>query len=206
MRLTNNFLIRLACITWFCLAQLLVSIQSAAQGIDIEPPVIEHEVIESAAAADRQSFLATIADDDELASVRFLYRFEGEQSYTSVDMNRVSFSSTFTVQVPTKVDDGRAIEYYIEARDVSGNRTLRGYAFSPLVRLVELPAPVAVAAPVEEPIATSNKRGIYYLLGALVVGALVGGLVQANSGDGPTGPGCPDLQCPIVVTANPPGG
>jgi len=202
--LTNSLLIRVACITWFCLAQLLTSIQSTAQSIDIEPPVIEHDVIESVVGADRQSFLATVADDDELASVRFLYRFESEQSYTSIDMSRVSFSSTFTVQVPTREDDGRAIEYYIEARDVSGNRTLRGYAFSPLVRQIELPLQTSEPAPVEAASATQNKRGIYYLLGALLIGVVVGALVQSRSGGSAPRAGCPDGQCEIIITANPP--
>lgn len=208
--MTNKLLVRLACITWFCVAQIVVAMDATAQGFDVEPPIIEHEVVVSAEAAERQNFTATVADDNELDSVRFLYRFEGERQYTSVDMNRVSFSSTFNVQVPTDEEDGSAIEYYIEARDVSGNRTLRGYNFSPLVRFIEVPQPDI--APVAETTApqTRNLKPFYYVGGALLLGVLAGVLANSGGGGGggemPIGTGeCDNGFCDFSITINPPG-
>ncbi len=211
-RLTNKLLVRMACIVWFCVAQIITVMDVSAQGFDVEPPIIEHEVIESAEAADRQSFTATVADDDELASVRFLYRFEGDRNYTSVEMDRVSFSSTFIVQVPMDIQSDRAIQYYFEARDVSGNRTLRGYNFSPLVRFIELPQPAVVPAVEPEP-AKRNYKPFYYVAGALVLGALVGALANSSGGDdgsinpGPMNTGdCLNGLCDFTITINAPGG
>jgi len=201
MRLTTQLLLRLTVVTWFCVSQFMVSVNAVAQSIDVEPPVIEHDVSDPVNPAERQSFFATVADDDELASVRFLYRFDGEINFTSIDMVRVSYSSTFTVQVATDIDDGRAIQYYIEARDVSGNRTLRGYNFSPLIRAIKLPEPVVVPPQAEAPVeSATNRKPIYYVVGALVLGAVVGAL--ANSGGSTEGPSgsCVDGICGFTVT------
>jgi hypothetical protein len=205
-RLTNTVLVRLACIAWFTAAQLLPVTSALAQSIDVEPPVIEHDVVESATSSDRQSFFATVADDDELASVRFLYRFAGQTTYTSLEMQRVSYSSTFSVEIPTTAGDDRAIEYYISARDTSGNRTLRGYNFSPLVRLIEVPD--TTAQPLDQAVlASAKKRPLYYVAGALVLGAVVGALARSSSGgDSPDPTGnCENGLCDFTVTINPPG-
>lgn len=180
--MTNKFLIRLSYIIWICFAQFLVA-STSAQSFDVEPPVIDHDVVEASASAETQTFFANVADDVELGSVRFFYRFEGESQYTSVIMERVATSSTYSVQVETEVGDDRAIEYYFEARDVSGNRTLRGYNFSPLERLIEVPQlpaePVVAEGP--KPI---NRRPIYYVVGGVVAVALLGALVSGSSGGG----------------------
>ncbi len=102
--------------------------------IDVEPPLIEHDVNDEAEADIRQNFVATVVDDEELDSVLFFYRYAGETSFSRYLMMQVSFSSTYIAQIPTDPDSYTPIEYYIQARDTSGNRTVRGYAFSPLVR------------------------------------------------------------------------
>ena len=206
----NKFLAKWVCIIGICLAQLFAVTGAAAQTFDDEPPVIEHEVIESAPSADTQSFFATVADDDELNTVRFLYRFEGDTRFRSLDMNQVATSSTYSIELETEPDDGRAIQYYLEARDISGNRTLRGYNFSPLVRLIEVPQltgdTVAVAGPTRV-----NRRPVYYVVGAVVAAALIGALVSGSGGgsdDGPAGPEigeCDNGLCDFTLTINAPG-
>lgn len=198
----------MACIAWFCVAQFVAVVDAAAQGFDVDPPIIEHDVVVTAEAAERQDFTATVADDNELATVRFLYRFEGERQYTSLEMNRVSTSSTFNVVVETDVESDAAIEYYIEARDESGNRTLRGYNFSPLVRFIELPQPVV--EPVVETVPTKrNLKPLYYVAGAVVLGLLAGALASSGGGGGddmPPGVGdCDNGLCDFSITINPPG-
>lgn len=208
--MTNNLLFRMVVLSWFCLAQFFAAVGAGAQSFDVEPPVIEHDVVDSAPAGERQSFTATVADDDELSNVRFLYRFAGDSSFTSLDMNRVLTSSTFTVDVGTEPDDARSIEYYIEARDVSGNRTLRGYSFSPLVRAVEVPQQAAPAvADADAP--RSNRKPIYYVAGAVALAVLVGVLASSggsgSSGGGDPGSGgnCEGGLCTFTLTVNPPG-
>jgi len=206
-RLTNKYLVKLACIAWFCVAQCVVVLDATAQGFDVEPPIIEHDVQVSADAADRQNFTATVADDNELASVRFLYRFEGERQYTSIEMSRISTSSTFNVEVSTDIESDAAIEYYIEARDESGNRTLRGYNFSPLVRFIELPQAEVVPV-VESSPPKANLKPVYYIAGALVLGVVAGVLANSSGGGGGGGGGtndCDDGLCDFSITINPPG-
>ena len=181
----------------------------SAQSFDVEPPVIEHDVVESAEADVVQSFSATVADDVELNSVRFLYRFEGETRFISVDMSRVASSSTYTAQVDTEIDDPRAIQYYFEARDGSGNRTLRGYNFSPLIRLIEVPQ-LPVEPVVEEGPKKFNRRPIYYVVGGVVAVALLGALVSGGGGDGGDDPMSDPMVDPMgpsdfTLTINPPG-
>lgn len=186
----------------------------SAQSFDVEPPIIEHDVLESAAADEVQTFSASVADDDELSSVRFLYRFEGDTGFTTIDMTRVATSSTYTAEVETEVDDDRAIQYYFEARDGSGNRTLRGYNFSPLVRLIEVPQ-VAELPVVDEGPTVINRRPIYYVVGGLVAAALVGALVSSSSSGGggggddpmldPMTPAGPGDEVDFTLTINAPG-
>jgi len=124
---------------WFALAQTMLGVSAAhAQSglIDVEPPLIEHDISTDVDADTRQSFFATVVDDDELDSVSLYYRFEDDPSYSVVLMKRVSFSSTYIVHIPTNPDSDRNIEYYIQARDKAGNRTVRGFAFNPLVRVI----------------------------------------------------------------------
>jgi len=196
-------MVKISYLIGFCLALCLQAVQVSAQSLDVEPPVVEHNVIDSNAAASRQDFFATVADDDELASIRFLYRFEGEKEFTTVEMTRVSFSSTYSAQIATDIDDRRAIEYYIEARDASGNRTFRGYAFDPLVRLIELAEPAIAAAAPEEPKVTSKNRTLYYIVGALLLGAIAGGVANSGDGGSSSGGNCSSDGCLVGIDATP---
>ena len=122
---------------WFAISQILMGMPAAyAQSdlIDVEPPLIEHNVVGAVEPAARQSFFATVVDDAELDSVSLYYRFQNDPNYSTVAMQRVSYSSTYIAHIQTDADSPRNIEYYIQAQDKAGNRTVRGYAFNPLLR------------------------------------------------------------------------
>lgn len=200
-------------IGWFAITQMLVSMPAAfaqANPIDVEPPLIEHDIITDVDAASRQSFFATVVDDDELDSVSLFYRFSGESTYSVVLMNRVSFSSTYIAHIPTSADNDQNIEYYIQARDKAGNRTVRGYAFNPLVRVINKQTSVADASTVQpsSEVASSSGSGknrtiLYVVLGALAVG-LIAGAAGASGGSGGGGEACPDGMCTISITVGQP--
>jgi len=198
---------------WFALSQTLVGMSSAhAQSgpIDVEPPLIEHEIVSTVTADARQSFFATVVDDDELDSVSLYYRFQNDPTYSSVPMNRVSFSSTYIAHVPTSRASDRNIEYYIQARDKAGNRTVRGYAFNPLVREINLAG--------EEPAASTTSTGttaasggsrvrtiLYVVLGILTLGVIAGSASRSNSSSpAPGGGNCSDGLCTITITVEQP--
>ena len=208
-----------------CLALSGPGLAQERTPIDLEPPLIEHEVLAEADAAERQSFVAQVVDDRELASVRLFWRLAGDEVFEPVPMARVSSSSTWIAQVPTEPGDDRRIEYWIEARDAGGNRTVRGFAFSPLVRRI-VPAGRAPAAgpgrPREarsgEPARTGSpesgsdgRRTLWAVLGTLGVVLLVG--LASSGGDGgggggggePEPPGdCGDDGCEVTITFGPP--
>ena len=83
----------------------------AQSDIDVEPPLIEHEPVPESDANIRQTFVATVVDDQELDLVQLFYRFKGESRYTRTLMNRVSFSSTWIAQIATDPATPMDMEY-----------------------------------------------------------------------------------------------
>ncbi len=191
---------------WFALVQALWGVAPAfaqsGSSIDLDPPLIEHEIVSEVESNIRQTFVATVVDDDELDSVRLFYRFSGELTYSTIMMSRVSFSSSYIAQINTDPAIETTIEYYIQAKDKSGNRTVRGYAFNPLERNIVLSEDYlaantteAVAAPVTEEPQTSRKT-LYVVLGVLAVG-LIAGLAGGSGGSG--GSNCETQGCQIDI-------
>lgn len=185
----------------FALSQVLFGMSSAyAQSnlVDVEPPLIEHTVISPVDADSRQSFFATVVDDDELDTVSLYYRLQDDPTYSTVLMQRVSFSSTYIVHIPADADSTRNIEYYIQARDLAGNRTVRGYAFNPLVREINtLSAEVeSTSAQTSSSIFEPGKKRtvLYVVLGVLAAGVAVTLL------DNESGESCPNGKCNVNIT------
>jgi len=199
--------------------------QSDSRGdfaVDVEPPLIEHDIVDQAEADIRQTFVASVVDDQELDSVLLFYRFAGESSYSRYVMMRVSFSSSFVAQIPTNPSDLTPIEYYIQARDTSGNRTVRGYNFSPLVRQIVPVIPDAQIAAnhssansgsgisgSELPGSTSTgpkvHKAVYVVAGVLLLG-LIASAAGSSSGSSTPSPGgdCGAGGCRLTLTVNRP--
>lgn len=179
--------------------------------VDVEPPLIEHDVIAEAEADIRQTFVATVVDDQDLDSVLFYYRYAGETSFSRYLMMQVSFSSTYIAQIPTDPESTKAIEYYIQARDTSGNRTVRGYTFSPLVRNI-IPAVVADTAlqatteTVPQGALESSEskipKAVYIVGGVLLLGLIAS--AASSSGGGSDGDSCAANGCRLTLTVNRP--
>jgi len=200
-------LMRLGFAVWFACTQIFFGMSTAyAQNdlIDVEPPLIEHTIVSAVEAASRQSFFATVVDDAELDSVSLYYRFQDDPAYSTVLMNRVSYSSTYTVHIPTDPDSARNIEYYIQARDKAGNRTVRGYAFNPLLREINLPTTAA------EPVATETQPGMFESIGKrktvlyVVLGVLAVGAIAVAADSGGDEPSCPNNLCTITINVGQP--
>jgi len=199
-------LMRVGFVIWFAFSQILLGMSAAyaqSDPIDVEPPLIEHAVVDAVEASFRQSFVATVVDDAELDTVSLYYRFENDPTYSTMVMQRVSYSSTYIVHIPTDADSDRNIEYYIQARDKAGNRTVRGYAFNPLLREINKPATAVEPAPPPESTSMfesigKRKTALYVVLGVLAVGVI------ANSAGSKSKPACPNDVCTITVTVGQP--
>jgi len=179
-----------------------------AQGVpDATPPVIEHEGPERAAAASRQVFTAQVVDDRVLRDVTLYHRRDGELPYRASPMNALADSAFFSASIPTDPRDSRRIEYYLQARDTGGNRTVSGFAFDPWMREIVASAPAgglsppAVTGPGETsaPIAIGGVAWWKVALGVVAVGALA-----ALAGGGGSGSGADDGDVPFTLTLGEP--
>lgn len=182
------------------LAVLALSpLQAQERTPDTRAPLIVIETLEEAAADTTQTFGARVSDDRALAGVALYHRREGQEAFVRTPMRPRGASGDFAVAVPTDPEDLRPIEYYLQALDESGNRTVSGFAFDPLVRRLRPGEPRAAAAPepAAPPIASSgNARWWTLALGVLAVGTLAA-LADDGGGDGgDTVPLTVDLPAP----------
>ncbi|ASJ70898.1 hypothetical protein IMCC3135_03925 [Granulosicoccus antarcticus IMCC3135] len=143
-----RFKIRSQCvflsILLLCLGNGYSHAQSADAPLDTTPPIIELEELAEGTADRTQVFTAQIAEDNELQSVTLYYRRAGQLPYSPAPMESLGTTGYFSVSIPTDFNDVRTIEYYVQAQDESGNRTVSGYAFDPYQRLL-----AASAEPIE---------------------------------------------------------
>lgn len=188
-----------ACIV---LNQVLAGIANAQfDGLDFESPIIDHEQSAGGLPGEVEIFDASVVDNDELASVRLFYRFEGETEFVRVSMRQVATSSNYTARVDTSSmpDGASGIEYYIRAEDAAGNLVLKGFAFQPLFRKFGIETINTAVEPEKQP---GKVNWVYVALGVLVVGGIAAAAQGGGSGPGPQ-PEC-DLACTVDVTVNPP--
>ncbi|MFT4728458.1 MAG: hypothetical protein ACI9UN_002967 [Granulosicoccus sp.] len=189
MKLFNTRRMTAGLLVFFQLSMGLFSTiprMASAQATDIAPPVIDFEAIKSGTSGDSQVFSATVIDNVNVRSVELFYRFAENTGYQSRLMDMLGSSGIFTVtldslEVP---EEANFVQYYIEAFDGVGNRTLQGFAFDPLERQLFSLNEVAVASP-SEPIPTDriplNRKIIYGALGLLILGAIAS---SSSSGGG----------------------
>ena len=202
--------------------------QGAAPGVDAEPPVIELEALDEAVAGDSQVFTAQVADDVGLEDVRLYHRRAGDVPFASATMRPVGTSAFHSVTLPTDPDDLRDIEYYVQARDGGGNRSVAGFAFEPFVRTLSAPAPdaplagvpvtsvpadrrmdasTARAASDTGPSTGSRVRWWQVALGVVAVGSLaaLAGGGDSDGGATPAGDGAPGgTTVPLTVNLGEP--
>lgn len=166
-----------------------------AQVLDTSPPVIDFRAVEEGYKGDSQVFSVTVTDDRAVAAVILHYRLDSESTYQTRRMGVLGTTSiyTTTVSIAESVD---SIQYYIEATDVVGNRTLQGFAFDPLQRqLVERQAAVAETSQADSPSGLSTRTKVLYgILGLVVVGALA-----SAAGGGGSDSEAPGVDVTIVV-------
>jgi len=157
---------------------------------DIRSPVVELEIIAEASVDNTQVFTAQVIDDKLLKDVFLYHRRAGRQPFTPIAMLQVPNSDNYSVSLITDPTDLRAIEYYIQARDEGGNRTVEGFAFDPYTRVLIANETVinttAVPTSTSNAAATGNTgskvRWWHIVAGVVVVGA-VASLATSDSGD-----------------------
>ncbi|MFT6301385.1 MAG: hypothetical protein ACJAY2_000565 [Pseudomonadales bacterium] len=155
------------------------------QNVDTTGPVIELEELAEAEADQTQVFTVLIAEDVLLLDAILYYRREGQLPFIPAPMLALGDTGYFSVSIPTDNTDFRTIEYYVQARDDAGNRTISGFAFDPYQRRLQpsskisaSPAVQATVQPIPTPLEKANtppilrQRWVQITLGVVVVGIL----------------------------------
>jgi hypothetical protein len=185
----------------------VVRAQSARDGADSNPPTIVHTPPSIPMVLDEPFLVhAAVTDDVAVARVRLYFRAEGADGYRSIEMTPARPGS-YTATIPAHHRSDRAIEYFIQAEDASGNIALRGAAFEPM-RIADPSTVDPSLVPKEEPAArlimkTPTPSGkpwykkwwVWTLAGAVIVGAAAGG-GGGGGGDEPA-PGTATITAPI---------
>jgi len=211
---------RTPCLTLACLLMLLELTLSIAraQGVpDATPPLIEHEPLERSEAATRQTFTAQVVDDRDLLDVTLYHRRQGERAFAPVAMTALADSAFFGVGLETDPQDLRTIEYYLQARDLGGNRTVSGFAFDPWQRRLQAASPALAGenpagvpnvsfgrdAGIDTP-RTGSVRWWHVALGVLAAGTLAALAAGGSDGGGSAGTGGGGDGVPFTITLGEP--
>ena len=166
-----------------CLASSL----GHAQSTDTAPPLIELEELAEGTADRTQVFTAQVTEDNELVGVTLYYRRAGQLPFTPAPMEALGTTGYYSVSIPTDFDDVRTIEYYVQAQDEAGNRTVSGYAFDPYQRTLtsspepikatgtaseNLPRPTSTASVDDTTLPLLTRRWFQVTLGILAAGVI----------------------------------
>ncbi len=182
-----------------CVLALIMSMKQsplvfAQSSVDTHAPIIELVPMAEAEADDVQVFTVQAADDEILKDVILYYRRDGQLPYLPAPMNQIGSSGYYAATVETDRNDLRSIQYYIQARDESGNRTVEGFAFDPYIRSLNennayaaqqsLAIKSTPTVPATETAATASGIKWWHLaLGVLAVGAIASSVGGDGNGD-----------------------
>lgn len=164
----------------------------SAQFKSTDGPVIIHRQLQYGVAGELQTFIARVSADTDIDSVTLYHRIGSAGSYEPILMRSlVDAIGEYMIAVETPVNTTAAMQYYIEAVDVEGNKRNHAYAFAPFViPLVQPAAPTPPTGPANVPALANNSGGISGPALVLGVGAalLLGALAGSESGvENPSG-------------------
>jgi hypothetical protein len=181
-----------------CLLALSLSVctmkPAFAQNIDTVGPVIELEELVEGEAGQTQVFTVLIAEDVLLRDASLYYRREGQLPFTPAPMQALGDTGYFSVSIPTDDTDLRTIEYYVQARDEAGNRSISGFAFDPYQRRLQPSSKISANAatqatvesiptlPEEANTPILKQRWVQVTLGVVALGILAS-MASSDGGD-----------------------
>ena len=199
------------CLLTICQMLLLATsftyTNAGAQTLDFEPPRIGADASTEVFRGEPQVFTVTATDNAGVDSLVIYYRLGVDAEYVSGRMQRIGGTDLFSFTIPADSIPAtvNVIQYYIEASDFEGNRTLEGFSFSPVERiLLDEPASVAGSDSRQSGESSSllgslstTQKVVYGAVGLVIVGALVA--VASDSGGGS---GSSDQTVPTTIVVD----
>ena len=187
---------------------------------DTEAPVLIHRQLEAGIAGELQTFLARVSDDIGIDQVILYYRQSDSGQFQALNMRPLLDSiGEYMIAVETSESAYPGFQYYIEAIDIEGNKTNRGFDYAPIVLPLTAPVvvepvdtPAVVASEPIEPEPAPQSEGfsvspvaIILGVGALIaLGALAGGGSDEESPHSvPPGNTTPDTVTLTVISDQP---
>lgn len=187
---------------------------------DTEAPVLIHRQLEAGIAGELQTFLARVSDDFGIRQVVLYYRQSDSEQFKALNMRPLIDSiGEYMIAVETSERAHPGFQYYIEAIDIEGNKTNRGFDYAPIVFPLTVPTvvetddtPAAVVAESVEPEPVPQSEGfsvspVAIILGVgalLALGALAGGGSDDDSSPSvPPGTTTPDTVTLTVISDQP---
>lgn len=154
---------------------------------DTEAPVLIHRQLDSGVAGELQTFLARVSDDFGVSEVILHYRQSDSGEFQSLNMRPLVDSiGEYMIAVETSVNSYAGLQYYIEAIDMAGNTTNRGFDYAPIVLPLNTPAAATLdsgtqtgavpeSGPQNEGFSVSPVAILVGVGALLALGALAGG-------------------------------
>lgn len=164
-----------------------LSIAQSHSTIDIMSPHIAQSPINfDQNIGDDVSLSVNITDDTGVKEVEIYYRYVGEVEFTRVLMSTGGGSAYF-VTIPSKDKNFSGIEYFIQARDTSGNTSFLGNRLSPKKftfekKLSESINPAIGRTNSPDKSKSSKMKWVWIGLGVLAAGAVASTIGSDNDG------------------------
>jgi len=157
--------------------------------LDLQPPVIVLQEQREGVAGQDQMFTVDVSDDVEVILVALFYRRAGEVGYIDLPMQPADAANFYTATLSTAADDTRSIEYYIQAEDRAGNRSIKGFVFDPLTRTLQSDVPPVTNTAAKE--GGFSRPWLWGVIGLVAVAVIAGAASSGGSSDPSPTPGGP---------------
>lgn len=195
----------LAALQLFVAVISVAPLSASAQSIDSEPPVVDFQPVDEGVLGESQVFTTTVSDNEGVSSVVLHFRLDSDSAYVAREMQVLSGTDIYTTTIETNDagEDVTSIQYFIEAKDYSGNRSLEGFAFNPVERLLSVRELATnsgnsntsgESSSMPSTGMSTRQKVLLGLLGVVVVGALA-----SSSSSGGGGASEPGVDVTIVV-------
>lgn len=194
---------------------LFLSVPAYSQTLDTEPPEIGLDSVSEARKGDSQVFTISATDDSEISDLTVFIRQGTTGEFVSAQMMRIGNTDlfTYTLSAESIAPDIDVIQYYFDARDAAGNRTLQGFSFDPLQRnLIDSGVTLAESTPPSNspsnestPLLGSlstTQKVVYGAVAIVVVGALIAA-ASGGGGSGGSGGNPGDEFTPVTIISDP---